>query len=729
MKRCSLQSEVNRHENTASNSLEKKRRRLETKVESKSAKNINENSTYNTKQQKAESSDSSSDEFMRAPLLSDFDRVPVKEELTSSDFTAIENNILTGVTCLSDSEDSDFDGDSINKSNYSPIEYDENVAQFVKTDRKKKARNSNKSRIKSEQRNASTESPKIEKGKMKGLSAPDINKMDVSQLLALGEASGTTSKVHTAVMDRAHNLTSDSENGLSDWEDVEGLDVKPTEHIIPKEGIEVTLEVPDLYRKRKKKGFDMEAHLRRRLNRVKREFQVLIHKVHLLCWIAHGRYVNSVLNSEVLMAQSLSLIPSQHCYPSKHANLSYLEHIVEWFRQTVNVSDGTENKPLLPLCESLQQSFQLRTACSTRDLVLMFICILRTLGIKARLMMSLQPLPLKPSSQELCVINKTKEKKKSDQKEDAAGVKVENTDTGDASPAETSKTSLNDRKKCLKSKRSESTSKLQAEKPVEKKCKKSNEKSSNSNLKSKTHNYKPLKGPRSDGHTSDEKTDKMKRTLRTRKERRNMYKDRSDSSDEDDTSRQEIRVSCKKKQSSKTRISSDGHPHKGYTDVHLINERKSFSKMKERGSTKGVKTAGFKTKRGNLSQTASSIKQEANSNSDSDSDFFPESLSCQKSCDVKRTESVDSNSESDFESKKAPQKKKSTNRRAEGRQLTAPDSGMSANGKASQKKKKCCDVWTEVFLEEEEKWISVDVQSGKLHCVAELHVSHFYLRF
>jgi xeroderma pigmentosum group C-complementing protein len=725
MKRCSPspRSEVSSSENTAPNSVEKKKRKLETKVgtnDSKSAENTKESTTHDRKQ-KVESSDSSSDEFIRAPPLSDFDlsRFPVKKELP--DFTAIEKNILTGVTRLSDSEDSDFDGDLKIKSNYSPrVKHEENERDSTKTVKKKKALNNNTSRIKSEKRIPSTGSLGVANDRMKVLSAPDVNKMDVSQLLALGEVSGTVPEIHTTVTKRAHSLTSDSDNDLSDWEDVEGLDVKPTEHIIPKEGIEVTLQMPDIHRKQKKKGFDMEAHVRRRLNRVKCELQVLIHKVHLLCWIAHGRFINSVLNSEVLMAQSLSLIPSQHCYPSKHTNLRYLEQIVEWFKKTVTVSDETENRPLLPLFESLQQAFQLRTAHSTRDLVLMFICILRTLGVKARLMISLQPVPLKPSSQELCSINKTREKKKSDPKEEVTVVKVENTDTRGPSHATTSKKSLKDGKKCLKGKKSESTSKILVEKPVNDKYKNSNEISSNSNLKSKSQDDKPGEKSRNDADISIGKSDKLKRSLRTRKDIMNIYKERSDSSDEGDKLNQKTRVIDRKKQSPKTRVSNDGHPYKQSTDnVRVI-------KLKESSSNKGIKTVTVKRTRGNSSQAASSIKRVANS--DSDSDFVPESLSSQKSCDFKRTATTDSNSESDFEPKKVKQRKKSTNETILDRKVTASHSSTSVAGKGTQKKKKKnCDVWTEVFVEEEEKWISVDVQHGKLHCVAELHVSYPFL--
>ena len=723
----SLKGEVQHCENAASTLMTGKRRKLGVNTEtddSKSADNLKQNAPRNKVKPKVESSDSSSDEFVWATSVSSFDldKFSEKKELELSDFTAIENNILTGVSRLSDSEDCDFEGDSEVKSPHSPpIECKENVTDSTKTGgKKKKALKSNKSRIKSKMNiaEASTGSVNMDSDEMKVLLAPDVNKMNVSELLALGEGSRTTSKVHTSVADRIYDLTSDSENELSEWENVEGLGVPPAEHNIPKEGIEVTLEMPDLYRKHKKKGFDMEAHLRRRLNRVRRELQVLIHKVHLLCWIAHGQYINSVLNSEILMAQCLSLIPSQHCYPSKYINLSYLEQIVEWFKKTVTITESTESGPLLPLCESLQQSFQLRTACSARDLVLMFICILRTLGVKARLIMSLQPLPLKPSNQDLCISNKTRKNDELEVK-DSKCVKGEGTDMRDGSEAATSKVPCQEVNECLKGKKSRHSTKLNDEKQVDDTYKKKNERKSNSAVKSKTRDDKLLKRNRNDADISDEKMDKLKRTLRVRKEVRNMYKDMSHSSDEADTSNQDRRVASERKQSANSRITNDGHHHKrSASDVSLTDQQKTLSKIAENNR----KIAKVKTnKRGNSSQTTSSIKEDEKSDSDSD-----------QSCKFKTRESADSNSENDFQPKKVTKKRKSSGGRLLHRGVIASGAGTCTDGEDAQKKKKKknqCDVWTEVFLEEEEKWISVDVQRGKLHCIAELHVSFSFSVF
>ena len=110
------------------------------------------------------------------------------------------------------------------------------------------------------------------------------------------------------------------------------------------------------------------------------------------------------------------------------------------FKKTVTIRESTESECLLPLCESLQQSVQLRTACFARDLVLMFIFILRTLGVKARFIVSFRPLPLKPSNQDLCITNKRRKYDNSEVK-DSKCVKGEGTDTSDASEEVTSKMS------------------------------------------------------------------------------------------------------------------------------------------------------------------------------------------------------------------------------------------------------------------------------------------------
>lgn len=49
---------------------------------------------------------------------------------------------------------------------------------------------------------------------------------------------------------------------------------------------------------------------------------------------------------------------------------------------------------------------------------------------------------------------------------------------------------------------------------------------------------------------------------------------------------------------------------------------------------------------------------------------------------------------------------------------------ISSDSEDGKKKKRGVDIWVEVFCEAEEKWISVDVIKGQLHCVNELYVSN-----
>lgn len=143
--------------------------------------------------------------------------------------------------------------------------------------------------------------------------------MNISSILSLGEAkseqraSTSFSEAQMSVNSSDYESFSESEKG--DWEEVETKDVKEdSEGVVRKEGVQITVELPGAMRR--KKEVDLMASIKRRINRVKKDNQILMHKVHLLCWLAHGNYVNSVLNSESLLAIALSLIPSEECYPS-----------------------------------------------------------------------------------------------------------------------------------------------------------------------------------------------------------------------------------------------------------------------------------------------------------------------------------------------------------------------------------------------------------------------------
>jgi hypothetical protein len=332
-------------------------------------------------------------------------------------------------------------------------------------------------------------------------------------------------------------------------------------------------------------------------------------------------------------------------------------------------------------------------------------------------MLSLQPLPLKPSNQDSCNSNKTRKNDES-KVNDGKCVKGEGTKMRDGSEAATSAASSQDVSECLKGKKSRHSTKLKDEKQADDTDKKKNERKSNSGVKSKTRDNKLVKRAGNDADISDEKMEKLKRTLRARKEVLNMYKDMSHSSDEADTSNPDTRVTCDRKQSANSRITSDGdHRRRSATGVSLTGQQKTLAKTAQNSR----KSAKAKTnKRGNSCNTASSVKEEEKSDSDSD-----------QLCKFETAESADSDSETDFKPKKVTKKRKSSDGKLLHGAVLASDAGTRGDGEDAQNKKKKnrCDVWTEVFLEEEEKWISVDVQRGKVHCTAELHVSFSFSLF
>ncbi|XP_063233353.1 DNA repair protein complementing XP-C cells homolog [Bacillus rossius redtenbacheri] len=606
---------------------------------------------------KEESSESSSDEFVKVNELdldSDFFK-PLKK----NEFAEIENKIFSEVSRLSDSEsalsDDDFEaprsqnasGSTVGSSKCSKKgQVKENSSTSVtKKTNEKKQEETVSSKLKNKSKNASL---RKDSGKCTKNTADDT--VDVLQLLTLGEGSSKTITETTKPMTngrRKRKKDSDSDDSDDDWENVETKDQKPREPSIPKEGVEITLKFPGMYEKRKKKGFDWKAHMLRRLNRVKREIQVLVHKVHLLCWIAHGRYVNSVLNSVELTAVALSLIPSDKCYPPKHSNLKYLEQFVSWFAGAVPLNKETSEEVsggVIPLQKVLEVQFEKKAANSKRELAMMFICTARAVGLKARLVISLQPLPLKPPSSELCAVSDG-EKGKNCKKE-----KVEE-------PA-SSKASKASRKPHTKGKASPSK---QAEE-----TKRSRE-SENESKKNKAAKVLHSKDGASSKKVDDKRGTKSSKPEESTKKKASKVLGREESASEGRTLRARRSGASARYRDG----SSDG------------------SGVEEGGNSQGrvsLAVAGGGAKRtprpGARQQRSDSEFEEdpgGAAGSDSDGDFEPGSSSAR---------------------------------------VRAP-----RGDEAAGKKRDRCDVWAEVFLEEEEKWISVDVPRGKIHCISQIYAT------
>ncbi|CAH1963327.1 unnamed protein product [Acanthoscelides obtectus] len=246
---------------------------------------------------------------------------------------------------------------------------------------------------------------------------------NISDLLAIGE-----SKTITEDNISANDLhSSDFESSEDEWEEVKGKTNQEDEEkiAIPKHAVEITVDtVPQL---QKKKRADVLAAMKRRLNRIRKENQVLVHKVHLLCWIAHGNFINSVINNTEIMGLALSLMPSEKCYPADRVDLSYLEQIVQWFKKSVQLIEMDE-KILkdMNVLKALQIQLQTKKAYNKKYLVYMFVAMMRALGIQCRLVFSFQLESLRPPASELHSL-KSPAKASSDSKNKAStSKKVDN---------------------------------------------------------------------------------------------------------------------------------------------------------------------------------------------------------------------------------------------------------------------------------------------------------------
>ncbi|KAI4468345.1 dna repair protein xp-c / rad4 [Holotrichia oblita] len=223
------------------------------------------------------------------------------------------------------------------------------------------------------------------------------NSIDVADMLAVGETKIVNDNLSMSAYSSDFETYSDSEK--DEWEEINSSE----NVLIPKKGVEITVELPGNVRK--KKRTDIMDAIKRKINRVKKENQVYIHKVHLLCWIAHGIYLNKILNSENLMGLALSLLPSQKCYPSERLNISYLEEILQWYRKTITISKCITNKEK-SLERLIEKQIMNKEAYDYKFFVYIFVCLLRSLGIRCRLMLSLEVEPLRPSATELCSLSK-----------------------------------------------------------------------------------------------------------------------------------------------------------------------------------------------------------------------------------------------------------------------------------------------------------------------------------
>ncbi|CAG4940797.1 unnamed protein product [Colias eurytheme] len=242
----------------------------------------------------------------------------------------------------------------------------------------------------------------------------DKNESNVKDLLALGEEVLPGKAVKSKK--KAKKVLDDSESEMEDWEEV-----KESKSTIPQQGLQLVVDIPDLVC-RKSKKVDVEMMMKRKINRVKKEQQVFMHKVHVLCWLGHGNYVSKVLNDQSMLAAALSLVPSKECYPGERVDMKYVEQITSWYHDKVTINqDKHENKfrPKAPtLIKILLEQIKKRVFTTKKYMVYVFVAMLRSLGLQCRVIFNFVTLPIRPPNSELCSLSlKTKDAPETKDKE------------------------------------------------------------------------------------------------------------------------------------------------------------------------------------------------------------------------------------------------------------------------------------------------------------------------
>lgn len=304
------------------------------------------------------------------------------------EFDKIEKNIFDGVSRLSDSESEQEIDENASKNN--TVAPKLNFQQLEDFTRK-------------------LEEAKLEVEKYNAKKKIVEKKLDITNLLAAGE-----SKQLSLENIREEDLhSSDFETTDEEWEEVKVKDTPEEKSVVPQQSIEIRVgDMPNHVKK--KKGLDLIAAMKRRLNRIRKENQIYIHKVHLLCWIAHGNFLNSVINSSDILTQSLSLLPSEKSFPADRPDLGYLEQIVQWYKKSIRLTDKSLSQELT-LENSLKLQIKKKEAFNKNCFVLIFIAILRALGLQCRLVLSFQVEPLRPPNSEMHSLS-TKESDKNKSK-------------------------------------------------------------------------------------------------------------------------------------------------------------------------------------------------------------------------------------------------------------------------------------------------------------------------
>ncbi|XP_040049241.2 DNA repair protein complementing XP-C cells [Gasterosteus aculeatus] len=193
------------------------------------------------------------------------------------------------------------------------------------------------------------------------------------------------------------------EDDGDDWEEVEELSgplgpVETPEPVLPSQPVQIEIETPEV-RKKKKRQAEFETYMRRMVNRLKKDVLVDTHKVHLLCLIANGMFRGRLCSEPDLLAITLSLLPAHFSMVAEERiDQNYLSGLLKWFTSTFTLNASLSCEESLNPRALLERRLASLSARNHQEMTHLFLLVLRSLRLFCRLVISLQPIPLKTPS-------------------------------------------------------------------------------------------------------------------------------------------------------------------------------------------------------------------------------------------------------------------------------------------------------------------------------------------
>ncbi|XP_018300174.1 DNA repair protein complementing XP-C cells isoform X2 [Mycetomoellerius zeteki] len=468
----------------------------------------------------------------------------------------------------------------------------------------------------------------------------------------------------------------EDDEDTNDDEKQEEVVKRPEDYTIPKEGVQITLPGTSMIFKKKKankKESDLAALLRKKL----KANQIIVEKAARLCWLAYGFHLNHQANEPEIMATAVSLI-STKSYPKDNFSLEYLEKFTKWFKNMFTIQSSDDQ--VIINNETLLKRTAEKKIYNYRELVILYVAILRGIGLHCRLVVSLNP-PLVKAYNEL--LPKTSTVKKDSQIKDETKAKQisPNEDKKNVNSKEDKKNvNSKEEKKNVNSKEEKKNVNSKEEK------KKMNSKETKKNVDSKKDlkNNSIIQNNESARRNANEEAKKRAaEILRSKYSYTKKNKDKVNSNivtqDNASTSKNIETAST-----SSRKVESDPSP-----------RRLRSSKPHDVLST-STKQQNKIISEDNQSKTKSSKRQSRSNSSSSEEEEKPPKKAKRKYSDKNKTV---------IKSKRKNEKQDQA----------------STDEETENKLKKRQDVWAEVYMESKASWICVNVMDGNVDCVAEIY--------